>query len=102
MNPLGRPVDKLNEGAKAPAAGNVTGGDKVEKKAVLKIAGFKVRRAKRAFVLSWKKVKDAKAYEIIYRQKGNKNFKKLKTVKTCRVKTKKLRKNKYYYLYSEC
>ena len=97
VNPLGRPVDKLKEGIKAPATGNATGGAKVEKKAVLKITGFKVKRAKRAFVLSWKKVKDGKTYEIVYRQKGNKNFKKLKTVKTCRVKTKKLRKNKYYY-----
>ena len=99
-NPLAKPTDKANPIVKTPAGdktGNTTENEKANRKKSLKIAGLKIKRVKRAFVLTWKKNGNAVMYEIAYKKKGSKSYKRLKTVKATRVKTGKLKKNKYYY-----
>lgn len=65
---------------------------KVKKvKAVVK----KTKKAKRKIVLSWKKVKNAKGYQIYLSKKKNKGYKKVVTVKKTKTTLKK-KKGTYY------
>ena len=99
-NPLAKPTDKANPIVKTPAGdktGNTTENEKAIGKKSLKITGLKIKRVKRAFVLTWKKNGNAVMYEIAYKKKGSKSYKRLKTVKATRVKTGKMKKKKYYY-----
>ncbi len=99
-NPLAKPTDKTNPIVKSSAgdkSGNTNDNEKASAKKSLKVTGLKIKRVKRAFVLTWKKNGNAGKYEIAYKKKGSKSYKRLKTVKTARLKTGKLKKNKYYY-----
>ena len=99
-NPLAKPTDKTNLIVKSSAgdkSGNTNDNEKASAKKSLKVTGLKIKRVKRAFVLTWKKNGNAGKYEIAYKKKGGKSYKRLKTVKTARLKTGKLKKNKYYY-----
>ena len=70
---------------------------KVIKKSDLKISRLKIKKLNRAFVLSWKKVPDAQNYQVMYRRKGDRKYRKLKTVVSAYAKTGRLKKGAYYY-----
>ena len=104
QNPLSKPADKLNANgaaAKSPEGGNVADADRVTKKVIkksdLKISRLKIKKLNRAFVLSWKKVPDAQNYQVMYRRKGDRKYRKLKTVVSAYAKTGRLKKGAYYY-----
>ena len=65
-----------------------------------KVTKVKIRKSKHRFVISWKKVKAAKGYQVVFKASKHKKFKNVKGLKKLasnKYKTKKYSKGKTYW-----
>ncbi len=61
-----------------------------------KVTGVKAKSKKSRITVSWKQTCGVTGYQVVYKMKGAKKFKTLKTTKATKVTTKKLTKGKKY------
>ena len=70
--------------------------DKIVTAKKSKVSGLKITFKKRKAVIKWKKTAKVSGYQVSYKLKNSKKWKTLKTTKTVRVVSKKLKKGRRY------